>query len=221
MLPNPEAILFDLDGTLIDTAPDFHWTINQLLQEENQPEVSYEFIRRYVSNGARAMVGAAFNIEPSDSQFGRLHQRMLDLYLQHLAVDSRLFPGLQDCLNWLEQNNIPWGVVTNKPELYTLPVMQGLNLHGAASVICPDHVEQRKPHPEPLYLACQQIGCSAQNSIYVGDHKRDIDAGKNAGMLTIGATYGYLNAGEDPKDWNADIYIDCATHLKPLLQSMY
>lgn len=222
MSTQPASVLFDLDGTLIDTAPDFHWVINALLKEEGRPPVSFEFLRRYVSNGARAMVGAAFQLKEGDSNFTRLHQRMLTIYLEHLDVDSELFPGLKDCLNWLEKNNIPWGIVTNKPELYTTPVMKGLNLdNGASSVICPDHVEHKKPHPEALFLACKQINCDPENSIYVGDHIRDIQAGNRAGMTTIGATYGYLNQDENPADWNADHYIECATELKPLLQSLY
>ena len=217
-----EAVLFDLDGTLIDTAPDFHWVINALLTEEGRPEVSYTFIRAFVSNGARAMIQAAFNLEEDDSDFPRLHQRMLEIYLGHLAVNSQLFPGLDTCLTWLEEMNIPWGVVTNKPELYTLPVMQGLNLfQKAGCIICPDHVKEKKPHPESLFLACQEIGCTPENSVYVGDHVRDIDAGKNAGMKTIASTYGYLGADEDPMEWQADHYIACATQLQPLLQSIY
>lgn len=218
----PESVLFDLDGTLIDTAPDFHWVINQLLQEEQREIVSYGFLRKYVSNGARAMVEASFGYSEGETEFKRLHQRMLEIYLSHLDVDSRLFPGLDNCLIWLEEHNISWGVVTNKPELYTTPVMQGLNLlERADSIICPDHVTERKPHPESLHLACKQIGCRAENSVYVGDHIRDIEAGKRAGMTTVAATYGYLDENEDPSTWLADHYISSATELQPLLQSLY
>ena len=222
MTSKPESVLFDLDGTLIDTAPDFHWVINQLLQEEGRKSVSYDFLRTYVSNGARAMVEAAFGFSEGEQEFKRLHQRMLDIYLNHLDVDSQLFPGLDSCLRWLEEQEISWGVVTNKPELYTTPVMKGLNLLDRAdSVVCPDHVTERKPHPEALFLACDQIGCSAENSVYVGDHIRDIEAGNRAGMLTVAATYGYLNQNEDPQQWQADHYISSATELQPLLQSLY
>ncbi|MEM5534893.1 HAD-IA family hydrolase [Neptuniibacter pectenicola] len=222
MNTRPASVLFDLDGTLIDTAPDFHWVINQLLKEENKAPVSYDYIRHYVSNGARAMVGAAFNLHEDDHAFDYLHQRMLELYLQHLNTQSQLFPGLDDCLIWLEQHNIPWGVVTNKPALYTTPVMLGLGLSKRVStVICPDHVKNKKPDPEALFLACDEINCPAEQSIYVGDHIRDIEAGNRAGMTTVGATYGYLNDGEDPSTWHADHYITCATKLKPLLQSLY
>lgn len=222
MNPRPASVLFDLDGTLIDTAPDFHWVINQLLAEENREPVSYQFLRHYVSNGARAMVEAAFEFKEGEDEFKRLHTRMLEIYLSHLDVDSELFPGMEDFLNWLEDNKIPWGVVTNKPELYTTPVMQGLGLaERAKSIICPDHVENRKPHPEALYLACNQLNVPPENSVYIGDHIRDIEAGKRAAMTTIAASYGYLNENEDAKDWQADHTVCCATELKPLLQSLY
>lgn len=222
MSTKPASVLFDLDGTLIDTAPDFHWVINQLLREEQKQPVTYEYIRGFVSNGARAMVAAAFGLKEGDEGFDQLHQRMLALYLEHLDVDSKLFPGLNNCLNWLTEHDIPWGIVTNKPELYTTPVMQGLGLaEKASTVICPDHVTERKPHPEALFLACSQIDCKAEQSIYVGDHIRDIQAGNRAGMTTIAATYGYIDDQEDPQDWLADHYIECATELQPLLQSIY
>lgn len=222
MTDKPASVLFDLDGTLIDTAPDFHWVINTLLKEEGKDEVSFEFLRGYVSHGARAMVGAAFNLNEGDPGFDRLHQRMLSIYLEHLDVDSELFPGMQTFLHWLEEHDIPWGVVTNKPELYTTPVMQGLQLSDSAkSVICPDHVKEKKPNPEALFLACQEISCNAESSIYIGDHIRDIEAGNRAGMLTIAAEYGYIDEGDDPKSWHADHYISSATELKPLLQSLY
>ena len=216
------SVLFDLDGTLIDTAPDFHAVINILLKEEGLPEVSYEFLRHHVSNGARAMIAASFELAEGDERFTRLHKRMLEIYLSHLDKESKLFPGIADTLIWLDDNKIPWGVVTNKPELYTIPVLRGLGIiDQAQSIICPDHVENRKPHPEPLFLACKQLDKIPEHSVYVGDHVRDIEAGNRAGMVTIGASYGYLNDGEDPISWQADHYIECATELKPLLQSIY
>jgi len=222
MKAKPDSILFDLDGTLVDTAPDFHWVINQLLSEEQRESISYNFLRKYVSNGAKAMIEAAFDLSEGDTKFTRLHQRMLEIYLSHLDVDSQIFSGLDSCLEWLDENHIPWGVVTNKPELYTLPVMQGLNLlDRASSVVCPDHVSNKKPHPESLFLACKQINCSATQSVYIGDHIRDIEAGNRAGMTTIAAGYGYLSENEDPATWSADHCISYATELKPLLQSLY
>lgn len=218
----PAAVLFDLDGTLIDTAPDFHAVINQLLSENQRQPVSYDFLRRYVSNGARAMVCAAFDISEHSPGFSELHQRMLDLYLQHLNVDTRPFPGITALLSWFGELNIPWGVVTNKPELYTTPVMQGLNLQPAASsIICPDHVTDKKPHPESLHLACQQIGVNADQCIYIGDHQRDIEAGRRAGMRTIAVSYGYIDEGEDINRWQSDHLVHHACEIQPLIQSLY
>ncbi|MGB0466399.1 MAG: HAD family hydrolase [Pontibacterium sp.] len=222
MTKQPDAVLFDLDGTLLDTAPDFHWVINQLLTEQDREPVSYAFLRTYVSNGARAMVCAAFDITTDHPDFKKLHQRMLDLYLGHLDVDTVPFTGVSDLLNWLERLEIPWGIATNKPALYTLPVVTGLNLKArAASIICPDHVTERKPHPESLQLACRQIGCEPQNTLYIGDHLRDIECGQRAGMVTIGACYGYIDANTNPRNWGADYYVSCASEIKPLLQSIY
>ncbi|MEH6576474.1 MAG: HAD-IA family hydrolase [Amphritea sp.] len=218
----PAAVLFDLDGTLLDTAPDFHYVINQLLAEHSQQPVNYEFLRRYVSNGARAMVSAAFDLDEASAEFPTLHSRMLELYLQHLDVDTKPFPGITNLLAWLAEKDIPWGVVTNKPELYTLPVMQGLNLQpAAASVICPDHVTQKKPHPEALYLACQQLKAASHECIYIGDHQRDIEAGRRAGMMTIAATYGYIDEDEDTTLWQSDYYVSHAAEIQPLLESIY
>ena len=215
------AVLFDLDGTLIDTAPDFHWVINALLKEEGKPEVSYAFIRQYVSNGARAMVEAAFNFAEGEAEFSRLHARMLDIYLSHLAVNSQLFEGLDTCLAYLEQQQIPWGIVTNKPELYTTPLLDGLGLTKRCSTtICPDHVTHKKPDPEALYLACREINVAPSECIYVGDHIRDIQAGQRAGMTTVAASYGYLDTDEDIQSWQADHIIDDSTALLPLLHSL-
>ena len=221
MSANFAAVLFDLDGTLIDTAPDFHWVINELLTQESRPQVSYEFLRQYVSNGARAMVEAAFGYSEGEAEFSRLHQRMLALYSTHLAVDSHLFAGLDECLQRFEEQHIPWGIVTNKPELYTLPLMQGLELDQRCStIICPDHVQQKKPDPEALYLACKEIQVDPSQCIYVGDHRRDIQAGNSAGMLTIATAYGYIDKDDDIQCWDADYIINDSTDLLPLLNSL-
>lgn len=214
------TVLFDLDGTLIDTAPDFHWVINQLLKEEGKPGVDFEFLRYFVSQGARAMVGAAFALEEGDPEFTRLHQRMLTIYESHLDVDSCLFDGMEASLAWLKERQIPWGIVTNKPELYSNPIVTGLGLTDCACLICPDHVQNRKPDPEALFLACQQLDKVPKQAIYVGDHIRDIEAGKRAGMITIAAAYGYLREGEQAEAWQADFQIDTAAELLPLLQSI-
>ncbi|WP_428033134.1 HAD family hydrolase [Amphritea sp.] len=218
----PEAVLFDLDGTLLDTAPDFHYVINLLLAEQSHPSVSYEFIRGYVSNGARAMVSAAFQTNEQADDFEFLHQRMLELYLQHLNIKTKPFAGIPELLRWLEENTIPWGVVTNKPERYTTPVMRSVNLQpAAATVICPDHVKEKKPHPEALFLACNQLGITPERTVYIGDHRRDIEAGLNAGMQTIAVSYGYLDEGEDITHWNSHFQADHASEIRPILETLY
>ena len=214
----PGIVLFDLDGTLVDTAPDFHVVLNQVLADAARPPVTYEQVRSQVSNGARALVTLGFGMTPDDSGFEQWLNRLLDSYEQRLAVDTCLFPGMDEVLAWLDTRGLPWGVVTNKPERFTMPVLEGLGLRERVGpVICPDHVKQRKPDPEGLLIACEQVQAPPEHSVYVGDHARDIEAGRRAGMLTVGALFGYLDEGEDPQDWQANHYIARAQELLPLL----
>lgn len=218
----PAAVLFDLDGTLIDTAADFHYVINLLLAEHQRPPVSYELLRQQVSNGARAMVETAFNTKEQDPDFPPLLKRMLTLYLQHLTTKTQPFPGITELLNWLGEKQIAWGIVTNKPEVYTTPIMRGLNFNPAAgTVICPDHVNEKKPHPESLFLACRELGVEPGKTIYIGDHRRDIEAGRRAGMQTIAASYGYLDKDEDINSWNSHFQVDHASEIRPILETIY
>lgn len=214
-----KAVLFDLDGTLLDTAPDFVTTVNRLMTEENLPEVPAEKTRKTVSNGARALINMAFGLSPDDEHFPRLHQRLLAIYSEQLAVDTVPFPGIQTVLDFLGEKNIPWGIVTNKSITYTQPILDALRLSPAPqSVICPDHVEKNKPDPESLFLACKQLDCETHEIIYIGDHQRDIVCGQRAGSKTIAATYGYVPENDDPKDWNADYYVDSAEAILPILK---
>ncbi|BBB25374.1 HAD-IA family hydrolase [Amphritea japonica] len=218
----PAAVLFDLDGTLIDTAADFHYVINLLLAEHQRPPISYNYLRTYVSNGARAMVGAAFNKTEQDPEFSGLLERMLELYLEHLTTNTKPFPGITELLHWLGDKQIPWGIVTNKPEIYTTPIMQGLDFHPAAgTIICPDHVKEKKPHPEALFLACTELEVSPDKTVYIGDHRRDIEAGLRAGMQTIAVSYGYLDQGEDINSWNSHFQTDHAKNIRPILKTIY
>lgn len=218
----PEAVLFDLDGTLLDTAPDFHWVINQLLTKNNLPAQPYTELRKHVSNGANAMLKAAFKLSDGDSKLPSLNQQMLSLYDQHLANDSKLFPGIKSLLATLEEQQIPWGIVTNKPKRFTAPILSALKLSTrSASTICPDHVNKTKPDPEPLLLACQQIQVTPQNCIYIGDHIRDIDAGNRADMFTIGALYGYINESENADNWNANAYVQHADQILSVIDAHF
>lgn len=199
-----KAVLFDLDGTLLDTAPDFVITVNQLLHRHGKPSIAPELIRKSVSQGARALVTLAFSLKEGEAGFEDLRQQLLDTYEQNLSRESSLFPGIFELLQMLEQRGIAWGIATNKPERFTTPLMAATQLPcQPAAVICPDHVTQPKPHPESLYLACKKIGCQPGEAIYIGDHLRDIECGINAGMNTIAAAYGYIAELDNPTDWKA------------------
>ncbi len=166
------------------------------------------------------MVKLGFGLEPGHADYERTHGEFLDHYEAHLAVDSCLFPGMDALLSWLEARAIPWGIVTNKPERFTGPLLKGLELaHRCAVTICPDHVTNRKPHPESLLLAADRLGVDPRKGIYVGDHLRDIQAGREAGMFTVAARYGYIEEPEKLAEWQADLIVDDAAALLQWLQS--
>nr|WP_235937745.1 HAD-IA family hydrolase [Marinobacter caseinilyticus] len=216
------TVLFDLDGTLLDTAPDFIRCLNQLREQLGAPPLAPEVIRPAVSSGARAMIQVGFGLTPDDRDYAARHAAFLDLYEAGVAEETRLFPGMGDVLDWLEQHRIPWGIVTNKPVRFTTPLLAGLALGSrCASVVCPDHVEQRKPHPESLYLACQQMGVDGRQGLYVGDHLRDIEAGRSAGMTTVAARYGYVDGADQVESWHADHVVDSAPELTALLDHLH
>ncbi len=213
------AVLFDLDGTLVDTAPDFVRVLNQLRADDHLEPLPFDTIRNQVSNGARALVKLGFNAEEDSPVFINRLEKLLALYEAGLAQESCLFPGLSNCLTWLEQRNIPWGIVTNKPSRFTVPLLRGLKLDQRCAVtICPDHVQNKKPHPEPLLTACDWISSDPVNTIYVGDHVRDIEAGKAAGNFTIAAAWGYLEQGIDINGWQADLVVQTPAQLLAHLQ---
>ena len=212
------AVMFDLDGTLLDTAPDFIAVVNTLLQENKRDELPHHIIRASVSNGSKAMVMMAFAIEETHENFQPLRARLLELYTQHIAVFTKPFPGIQDLLDKLAKHNIAWGIATNKPAAYTAPLMEQLNMLPApAIVICPDHVQDSKPHPESLFLAAKELGCTPQEIIYIGDHQRDIECGKRAESITIAAAYGYVG-DENIDNWKADYRVEHAEEIWPIIQ---
>lgn len=216
----PSAVLFDLDGTLIDTAPDFIYIVNQLLAQENKPPLPDTVIRNCVSNGARALITLAFGLPTTHHQFEPLRARLLHLYDEHIAVASQLFEGMNECLELIQAHGIPWGIVTNKPSRFTDPLLENLALnHRSAVTICPDHVKNTKPDPEPLFKACELINVEPTQCLYVGDHVRDIEAGNNAGMTTVTALYGYISAEDTPLQWNANHVVDSTEALTALLKT--
>lgn len=214
-----KAVLFDLDGTLLDTAPDFAVVVNRLCENHRRPAIPYSRIRATVSHGARALITLAFQINEGDENFEPLRQELLDLYLGHLAVKTIPFAGIPELLQQIESAGLYWGIVTNKPRIYTEAILSALDLdHRCQTVICPDDVTHTKPHPEPLLLACKNIPCHPDEAIYIGDHRRDIEAGKNAGMKTIAAAYGYIDPGDPIANWQADHCINDATQVLQILQ---
>lgn len=219
-MPACDAVLFDLDGTLIDTAPDFIAVLNRQLLAHGREPLPAARIRSVVSQGSRAVVALGFgDLHAIDSaELEVLRQEFLSAYLRHLADESHLFPGMAELLEGLESRGTPWGIVTNKPSLYTTPLLQALGLGSRCGVaICPDMVNHSKPHPEPMLKAATALGVRPEACIYVGDHRRDIEAGRNAGMLTVAAAWGYVLEGETAQDWQADYTLDTVFELSRLL----
>ena len=199
------TVLFDLDGTLADTAPDLAHALNALLIEEGKQALPYDIIRPEVSHGASAMVTLGFGQKPGDSDFDRLRQRFLVLYTENLCRHTRLFEGIPSLLQALKKQGMNWGVVTNKPAFLTDPLMAQLNPQPAPiCVVSGDTVPNRKPHPEPMLHACAAAGSRPEQCLYVGDAERDILAGRHAGMKTLVALFGYINGHETPERWGAD-----------------
>jgi phosphoglycolate phosphatase len=213
-------VLFDLDGTLLDTAPDMIAALHRLQAEHRRPVVPYDEARPWVSHGALGMLGVGFGELP-EAERTRLHQRYLDLYADDLAGASRLFAGMEDVLLRLERRRVPWGVVTNKPARLTEPLLKALGLRGrCACVVSGDTVGRRKPFPDPLLHALGLIAADAATAVYVGDAARDIAAGRAAGMLTVAALYGYIPPGDDPDGWGADHQVRSPADLVPLLSGV-
>jgi len=205
----PEAVLFDLDGTLIDTAPDMGGALNNLLIEENLPPLPLETIRPLVSQGGLVLTRLGFAERVDEAEIEPLRQRFLQHYRAVVADNSRLFEGLETVLQDLEALSIPWGIVTNKPEWLTHPLLEQLGLATrTAVVIGGDTLAQRKPHPQPLLEAARRIGIDSRQCIYVGDDERDIVAGRAALMQTLVAAYGYIEDADAIESWNADGVID-------------
>ncbi|MDF1692942.1 MAG: HAD-IA family hydrolase [Zhongshania sp.] len=217
-----KAVLFDLDGTLLDTAVDFTAVLNAMLIERDLAPQNYADVRKRVSDGARAVVSLGFQQQEGDVGFQTLLDEFLDRYLAQLAVSTTLFPGMSEVLAHIEALGMKWGIVTNKPARFTEPLLIAMGLEQrCATAICPDHVTNRKPHPEPIYLACKEIDCLPAHTIYVGDHRRDIDAGRNASMRTVACAYGYISAGDSAESWGADYLVSQTLDLIPLINQLH
>jgi len=215
------TVLFDLDGTLADTAPDLAYALNCVLQQQGRDALPFAQIRPVVSHGGAALISLGFGLGPGHNGYDALRAELLRIYQENLTRHTNLFPGMAELLDTLEQRGMNWGVVTNKPAWLTDPLMDQLGLSTrAACIVSGDTTANRKPHPEPLLLACRQAGSMPQQCLYVGDAERDIEAGRRAGMHTAVALFGYLDEQDTPQRWGADTLIAHPLELLAWIDNM-
>ena len=213
------GVLFDLDGTLIDSAPDLAGAANRLRADHGMAPLPLADLRPMVGSGARGMVGVAFGVAPGDARFEALRDAFLAHYDACLLETTQPFDGVDAMLSALEAAGVPWGIVTNKATRFTAPIVAGLGLaQRAAVVVCGDTTPHSKPHPEPLWHAARAMGLAPQDVVYVGDDLRDAQAAKAAGMAMVVATWGYLGLGEPVHSWGADALADAPGQLSSWLR---
>ncbi len=216
-----KTVLFDLDGTLADTAPDLAAALNAVRQAKGEPALPFEKIRPAVSHGGKALIEVGFNLSPDSDEAETLRLQLLDHYRDNIANHTRLFPGMEEVLDHIEQSGANWGVVTNKPGWLTEPLMAELGLQPrAACIISGDTLNERKPHPAPLLHACELAGSQPEDCVYIGDAERDIMAGKRAGMHTLLALFGYLDESDQPHEWGADASVESPQAILHWLNKM-
>ena len=209
MILSVRAVLFDLDGTLVDSAPDLSGAANDMRRAHGLPAMAYESFRPLVGSGARGMVGAAFGVGPDEPEFAPLRDEFLTRYEQRMTQETTVFANIWPLLTALEALVIPWGIVTNKAMRFTDPLIRALRLHArAAVVVAGDSTPHAKPHPAPLIEAARRIGVEPRHCAYVGDDLRDVQAGRAAGMTTVAARWGYLGLGDLIEAWDADHIAD-------------
>jgi phosphoglycolate phosphatase len=218
-LPAPRAILFDLDGTLADTAPDLAAAVNLLRTERGLAPTPYEILRPTASAGARGMIGAAFGLAPGDEGYEELRLQWFDHYQSAMAVHSTLFEGVAELLDGIRASGMAWGIVTNKPARFTDPLVPQIGLAHAGCIISGDTTPHSKPHPAPLLEAARRLGIDPAHCWYVGDDLRDVEAGRAAGMVTVACNWGYCGA-IDPATWGADYLLDTPNHLLATLNGL-
>lgn len=214
------AVLFDMDGTLLDSAPDFIAVSQAMRQAHGLPAIDPQRVADVVSGGARAMVAATFDCPTNSSEFEALRLEFLERYQQHCAVLTHPYDGILELLADIEKAKLRWGVVTNKPLRFAEPIMQQLGLaERSALLICPDHVTHTKPDPEPMLLACSKLGLQPGEILFVGDDLRDIESGRAAGTRTAAVTWGYIHPQDNPANWGADIVVDHPSELRKALDN--
>jgi 2-phosphoglycolate phosphatase len=214
----PQAVLFDLDGTLADTAGDLGGAVNQLRIERGLAPMALELLRPHASAGARGLLAVGMDIHPDHPQYEQYRQEFLAAYERCLADTTVLFEGMAEVLDELEARGLKWGVVTNKPHRFTMPVMQGLGLVERCGVIISgDSTAHAKPHPLPLLTACEQLGVAPAATLYVGDDLRDIQAALAAGMPSAAAGWGYIGTAHEINTWGADVICELPLALLPQL----
>ena len=212
------AVLFDLDGTLVDSAPDLAGACNEMRVERGLAPLPYPQLRRMVGSGARGMVGVSFGLVPENPGYLELRDEFLARYEARLTRETRVFAEVVPVLDWLDGERVPWGIVTNKATRFALPLVGALGLaERAAALVCGDTVAHAKPHPAPLLEAALRLGLAAHHCAYVGDDRRDVDAGRAAGMTTVVAGWGYLGADDAPENWSADHLIARPEELPALI----
>ncbi|HQS58181.1 MAG TPA: HAD-IA family hydrolase [Gallionellaceae bacterium] len=213
------AVLFDLDGTFADTAPDLGAALNHVRGLHHLPPLPLEITRLQASHGSAGLIKLGFNVEPDSEKFPALRDALLAHYSANICAHTTLFPGMAELIETLEQRGLPWGIVTNKPQRFTLPLMQALGYaERAACLVSGDTCAHAKPHPEPMLYAARSIGVAPLNCLYLGDDRRDMEAGNAAGMRSLIALFGYIDPGADLETWQADAAIatplDLIDHLK-------
>jgi phosphoglycolate phosphatase len=218
-MPAPRAVLFDLDGTLADTAPDLAAAVNWLRTERGLEPTPYSVLRPTASAGARGMIGAAFGLQPGDDGYEELRLAWFDRYQSAMAVHSSLFGGVTELLDGIGAAGMKWGIVTNKPARFTDPLIPQIGLTHAGCIVSGDTTGFSKPHPAPLLEGARRLGIAPEHCWYVGDDQRDVEAGRAAGMVTVACAWGYC--GEiDPATWGADYLLDTPTDLLETLRGL-
>jgi phosphoglycolate phosphatase len=212
-----KLVLFDLDGTLVDTSPDFILSLNNVLVRNNRKPIKESLIRRHVSDGSAKLTEIGFNLPRNHFLFDGYRQELLDEYKNNLTTSSKIFDGIKELLDFLKSNEISFGIVTNKPLEYARPVIENfIELDNCKVLVCPDHVNNIKPDPEGILQACSKLSIDPSKTIYIGDHPKDLEAGISAGTKTIGCRYGYSLA--DCKFFDGADLVDSAQEIISLIQ---